>query len=529
MLTEGQLLEGKYKVGRLLGRGGMGAVFLGENTRIKRTVAIKVLHDVDPESENARRFENEAQAAGQIGSDHIVEVLDVGTTPDGDRFMVMEYLDGESLKTRLQRGRLQPPEVVALVTQVLEGLAAAHAAGIVHRDLKPDNVFILKSKAGRRDFVKIVDFGISKFNALGSEGGMTKTGAVMGTPFYMSPEQARAANEVDNRSDLYAAGVLMYEAATGAVPFNGNTYTELLFKIVFEDAPHPNTLVPDLDPGFAGIILKAMARDPSDRYQTAGELQEALSQWRPGVAAAPPGAPANGAGPLGGTAILDVSSHPLAHSQPHPLAQSRPHPLAQGQPHPLAHSQPHPLAHSQPHPLGAAQPPFAASAQAFAPAPVPLAQSGPQPVPAAWQSPQGLAQSVSSGSQVLDAPPAPPKNRAGVVAIAAVLLLGIGGAAAFLATRPPKEPAGTAAEAATATVTTAAAPTAAATAAPSAAATPAEVPSAAPSSEPAASASASADPPQRRAGAWPPPSAKPSTTGGAKTPRPVGTLKDLGY
>src|SRR6185312_5728918 len=158
-------------------------------------------------------------------------VLDLGKTPDGERFMVMEYLDGESLKTRLSRGRLQPAEVVPLATQILDGLSAAHAAGIVHRDLKPDNIFILKEKAGRRDFVKIVDFGISKFSALGAEGGgMTKTGAVMGTPYYMSPEQARAANEVDHRSDLYSVGVLMYEAVTSTVPFHETTLTALLFK-----------------------------------------------------------------------------------------------------------------------------------------------------------------------------------------------------------------------------------------------------------------------------------------------------------
>ena len=252
----------------------MGSVFLGEHTRIKRAVAVKILHEEKADSENTQRFEREAEAAGRIGSDHIVEVLDFGSTPDGDRFMVMEYLDGETLKQRLKRvGRLDPVELAALATQVAEGLGAAHAAGIVHRDLKPDNLFIVKSKAGRTDFMKIVDFGISKFNTLtGEAGGMTKTGAVMGTPYYMSPEQARATNEVDERSDLYSLGVVLYEAVTGAVPFSGNTLTELMFKIVFEEPPHPLAVVPSLDQDFAGLVLKAMARDPARRFQSAAEL-----------------------------------------------------------------------------------------------------------------------------------------------------------------------------------------------------------------------------------------------------------------
>src|SRR5438477_4988759 len=149
-LSTGDVIDGKYRIVRLLGEGSMGAVYEGENVRIHRRVAIKVLHNNVAENVDAvQRFEREAQAAGRIGSDHIVEVLDLGNLPDGDRFMVMEYLDGESLSQRIQgRGRLTPHEASGLMVQLLEGLAAAHGAGIIHRDLKPDNVYLIRSKRG---------------------------------------------------------------------------------------------------------------------------------------------------------------------------------------------------------------------------------------------------------------------------------------------------------------------------------------------------------------------------------------------
>ncbi len=278
MAEPGDILDGKYRIVKMIGEGGMGAVFEGENTAIHRRVAIKVLHPgASGNADAVMRFEREAQAAGRIGSDHILEVLDMGKMPSGERYMVMEFLDGEPLANRIRGlGRMSPAQIVPLAQQMLIGLGAAHAASIVHRDLKPDNVFIVREKAGLRDFVKLIDFGISKFNALAGDMSMTRTGAVMGTPYYMSPEQAKGSGVVDHRSDLYAVGVILYECATGQVPFNASTFNELLFKIVLSTPPPLREVVPDVDPRFAAIVEKAMAREPADRYSSAAEMSAAL-------------------------------------------------------------------------------------------------------------------------------------------------------------------------------------------------------------------------------------------------------------
>lgn len=280
-LNTGDLIDGKYRIVRLLGEGGMGAVYEGENTRIHRRVAIKVLHSgVAANADAVARFEREAQAAGRIGSEHIVEVLDLGQLADGDRYMVMEFMDGEALSGRIQRaGRLTAEQLYPIALQMLEGLQAAHEAGIIHRDLKPDNVYLIKSRKGQGDFVKLLDFGISKFNVVGGEFSMTRTGAVMGTPYYMAPEQAKGAKDIDTRVDVYAAGVILYEAVSGQVPFNADTFNELLFKIVLESPPPVEQVAPGLDLEFAAIISKAMAREPDERFPTAQEFQAALRAW----------------------------------------------------------------------------------------------------------------------------------------------------------------------------------------------------------------------------------------------------------
>jgi len=280
-LNTGDLVDGKYRIVRLLGEGGMGAVYEGENTRIHRRVAIKVLHaGVAANGDAVARFEREAQAAGRIGSEHIVEVLDLGQLVDGERYMVMEFMDGESLSSRIQKsGRLTAAQVYPIAVQMLEGLGAAHSAGIIHRDLKPDNVYLVRSKKGQTDFVKLLDFGISKFSALGGEFSMTRTGAVMGTPYYMAPEQAKGAKDIDTRVDIYAAGVILYEAVSGQVPFNADTFNELIFKIVLESPPPVEQVAPGLDAGFAAIVSKAMARDLNERFASCADFLAALNAW----------------------------------------------------------------------------------------------------------------------------------------------------------------------------------------------------------------------------------------------------------
>lgn len=281
-LQPGQTLDGKYRVVRLLREGGVGAIYVAEHARIRRQVAIKVLKPGVP-ADSRERFEREAQAAGQIGSDHIVEVLDFGTTKAGEPYMVMEFLQGQTLKERVREKPLTPAQAVPILAQILRGLQAAHGAGIIHRDLKSDNVFVLNEKAGQRDFVKILDFGICKFQAVTDHnGGMTQPDMVMGTPFYMSPEQIASSSDVDERADVYSAGVILYEAVTGKAPFGGTqnkTLAELLFQILATGVPDPRKLVPDLDPGFCEIVARATAREKSERYPSAKAFEEALIGW----------------------------------------------------------------------------------------------------------------------------------------------------------------------------------------------------------------------------------------------------------
>jgi serine/threonine protein kinase len=280
-LQAGQVLDGKYRIVRIIGEGGMGAVYEGENTRIRRRVAIKVLHSgVASSAEMVSRFEREAQVAGTVGNDHILEILDLGALPSGERYMVMEYLDGQTLTERIKsRGRLAPKEAFGLVKQALEGLSAAHGAGIVHRDLKPENIFILKQKAGHKDFVKIIDFGISKFVEQGASSRMTRTGALMGTPHYMAPEQATGSSEIDQRTDIYAVGIILYEAITGRVPFEAESFNQLLFEIALAKIQPARQFLPDLDPAVDTIILKATARDPRHRFQSCREFVAAIESW----------------------------------------------------------------------------------------------------------------------------------------------------------------------------------------------------------------------------------------------------------
>ena len=212
-------------------------------------------------------------------------MLDLGALPDGDRYMVMEFLDGETLGERIKtRGRLTAARARPIASRCSRGSPPRTAPGSFTAISSRTTSSCSNSRGGKADFVKILDFGISKFNALLGDSGisMTRTGAVMGTPYYMSPEQAQGRARDRRPRRLYAVGVILYEALTGQVPFNAETFNELIFKIVLEAPPPPEQVGPGFDRGFAAIIAKAMARDPAHRFQSASEMQNAISMWASG-------------------------------------------------------------------------------------------------------------------------------------------------------------------------------------------------------------------------------------------------------
>jgi serine/threonine-protein kinase len=272
----GATLSGRYLVTRKVGQGGMGAVYEATHTLIGKRVAVKVLLEKYAKREAiVARLKQEAQLASSVNNEHIIDVTDFGQTDDGRTFVVMEFLEGESLAECLAREtRLPEQRVLRICQQAASALAAAHAKGIVHRDIKPENLFLLRRK--EQDFVKVVDFGISKsLRASGEEEEqprLTQTGMVLGTPLYMSPEQARGDDELDHRVDVYALGVIMYEAATGRVPFIGNNYLSVISQVLNEEARPLREIRPELSEEFEAIVMRAMAKDRRDRYASASEM-----------------------------------------------------------------------------------------------------------------------------------------------------------------------------------------------------------------------------------------------------------------
>jgi serine/threonine protein kinase len=282
----GATVGGKYVVRAILGEGGMGTVYEAEHNAIGRAVAIKVLHPQQMRKKEAvKRFHHEARAAGAIGHPNICEVYDLGTLEDGRPYLVMEKLVGKTLADRIKEvGEVPIDEVADVLTQVLSGLVAAHAKGILHRDIKPENVF-LTARVGCPPVAKLLDFGVSKITSpLGAgadeEMDLTRTGMVMGTPYYMSPEQARGERNLDGRVDIYACGVLAYEALTSKRPFTANNYNSLLLQILDAKLRPPRELRPDIPRAFERIIQKAMARKRDHRYPNAAEFQLDLQRLR---------------------------------------------------------------------------------------------------------------------------------------------------------------------------------------------------------------------------------------------------------
>jgi serine/threonine protein kinase len=321
-------VAGKYELVRLIGRGGMGAVWEGRHATLGTRVAIKFIDTEYADSVEARaRFDNEARAAATIQSKHAIQIFDHGVTDDGKPYIVMELLLGEPLDARIDRLKRMPlVDVTRILRQVARALARAHEKGIIHRDLKPENVFLVRTPDDDDEIAKVLDFGIAKFkkidgqSASGSVTSSTKTGAVLGTPFYMSPEQARGLRDIDHRSDLWSMGVIAFKCVCGVLPFEGVSVGDLLVKICTSPAPAPSSLVPSLSPSFDSWFARALEKDPARRFQSAGELSDALA-YAAGLSVKRPGSVSPTSDPLNAAA---VSAAPRSMEPGSPNATSAP-------------------------------------------------------------------------------------------------------------------------------------------------------------------------------------------------------------
>jgi serine/threonine-protein kinase len=281
-MRQDALVAGKYRLLRQIGAGGMGSVWLARNEVTERQFAIKFLHAGATSDEVVlARFLQEARVSGRLRHPSIVEILDAGTAPEleGAPFLVMELLDGLSLDQLVQRmGRLPSRLAVEIVLEIARAVAVAHEKGIVHRDLKPANIFLHRPGTGGV-LPKVLDFGISKFQKTPTSvvtTGLTQTGALLGSPRYMSPEQAMSDKSIDGRSDVHALGVVLWECLVGAPPFDADTYNNLVVQIITGDRPALRSKVPDVSPSLEALVSRAMARRREDRFATVKELADAL-------------------------------------------------------------------------------------------------------------------------------------------------------------------------------------------------------------------------------------------------------------
>jgi serine/threonine-protein kinase len=278
---EGDIVAGKYRIEKVLGKGGMGVVVAAQHTTLRQKVAIKLLlPEATKQHAAAARFLREAQAAASIQSEHIARVMDMGTLDNGAPYMVMEFLTGNDLRALLAERRTIPvPEVVDYLLQACEAIAEAHSIGIIHRDLKPANLF-LTHRADGSALVKVLDFGLSKVTkADAGNPSLTAAGFVMGSPPYMSPEQIRSLKGLDARTDIWALGVILYQLLTGVRPFDSPSLVELFFAIG-ADAPKPmRQHRPDVPPELEAAVLKCLEKDPSRRHRSVSELAGAIAPF----------------------------------------------------------------------------------------------------------------------------------------------------------------------------------------------------------------------------------------------------------
>ena len=335
----GATLANRYLIVRRIGEGGMGAVYEAKHTIIGKRVAVKVLLEKFlTKSDFVARLLQEARLASAIGHEHIVDVTDFGTTDDGRAFVVMEFLEGEALSQLVMREAPLPVErALHIARQVASALGAAHAKGIVHRDVKPENIYLIRR--GDADFIKVVDFGISKAVKQGqSDDGpdyrLTHTGLLLGTPLYMSPEQARGEEDLDHRVDVWSLGVLLYECLTGEVPFRANNYLGIISQVLTHDALSPAKLRPELGISEAvdTVVMHALEKDRARRYPTMAALEADLDRLLAGdhnvgpgtnlapTTVPPPGNPTRGRFWVWGAAIAAlVGGVAMALARPGPI------------------------------------------------------------------------------------------------------------------------------------------------------------------------------------------------------------------
>jgi serine/threonine-protein kinase len=282
----------RYEIVATLGSGGCGVVYAARHIHLDQTVALKLLHkNLVGSPERVQRFFREAKAAAAVGNPHIVRVSDCSTTDDGIPFLAMEFLKGVVLADLVDDEQALPLErALEIVYQVLDGLSAAHAAGVVHRDLKPENIFLVPDPETGDDFVKILDFGVSKIVTGGLDQTITNTGALLGTPRYMAPEQFKGAHSVDHRADLFAVSVVLFQMLTGVLPFEGDSPLALAHRAATQPPRPLHELAPHVPEAVCEVVLRGLAKKPEERWQSAQDFAEALRDAsRQGLAEAPTG------------------------------------------------------------------------------------------------------------------------------------------------------------------------------------------------------------------------------------------------
>jgi predicted Ser/Thr protein kinase len=286
-LTQGSIVAGRYRIEHMLGRGGMGVVLAARHIALGQRVAIKLmLPDAITDSAAVERFMREALAASRVNSEYVTRVFDMGELPNGAPYIVMEYLEGLDLGQLARQGRLQLSEVATFALQTCEALAEAHAVGIVHRDLKPSNVFCVRRTDGLFS-IKVLDFGISKFlveHPLRGDMSLTSTRSVIGSPYYMSPEQMSSPKTVDARTDIWSLGVMLHELLSGALPFLAESLPELAVRVATEPPVALSSVRPDLPRGLSAVVSRCLEKPRERRYADVGELARALVAFAPAEA-----------------------------------------------------------------------------------------------------------------------------------------------------------------------------------------------------------------------------------------------------